>query len=104
MILPDRSAEALHGTAPRTPLDWAGSLREADMPTVVARALAQGRARLAFQPVVAARGPGAVAFHEGLIRIVDETGTVVPAGAFIAGIEDTALGRWAPGEPGKLGA
>ncbi|MBM9593313.1 EAL domain-containing protein [Roseitranquillus sediminis] len=60
---------------------------------MVSQALAAGRTMLAFQPVVEARNPTSPAFHEGLIRILDETGIVVPAGQFVAAIEDQHLGR-----------
>ena len=50
--LPDRTREALHGTEPRSPLDWAATLRDADLPSMVRQARAEGRARLAFQPEV----------------------------------------------------
>jgi EAL domain-containing protein (putative c-di-GMP-specific phosphodiesterase class I) len=85
MARPDREAQAA------TPLDWAVGLRDADMPALVREALAQDRARLAFQPVVTA--DGRVAFHEGLIRLLDDQGRVLPAGMFISTVEDGSLGR-----------
>lgn len=91
--LPDRTREALHGAEPRSPLDWAATLRDADLPALVRQALSEGRARLAFQPVVTAREPARVAFHEGLIRLLDASGALLPAGAFIASVEDSGLGR-----------
>jgi EAL domain-containing protein (putative c-di-GMP-specific phosphodiesterase class I) len=48
---------------------------------------------LAFQPVVRSRDPGAVAFHEGLIRVLDPQGRVIPARQFIAAAETTEAGR-----------
>jgi len=93
MTLPDRTAEALNGTSPRTPFDWAASLREGDMPALVRSALAADRAQLAFQPIVTAGDPPRVAFHEGFIRLLDEGGGVLPAGVFMASVEETVLGR-----------
>ena len=49
--------------------------------------------RLAYQPVVLARDPTRVAFHEGLIRVLDPTGRVIPARDFMAAIEGHELGR-----------
>ncbi len=103
-LRPDRTAEALDGTAPRTPLDWAAALRDEDMPALVREALAQGRARLAFQPVMTAGAragsggasggsPPRLAFHEGFIRLLDEGGRLLPAQAFMATVEESSLGR-----------
>ena len=49
--------------------------------------------RLAYQPVVLAREPTRVAFHEGLIRVLDPTGRVIPARDFMAAVESHELGR-----------
>lgn len=75
---------------PQDPLSAALNARDADVLTMVRRALNDGRARLAFQPVVT---QGRVAFFECLIRILDETARVIPAGQFMPVVEDTALGR-----------
>ena len=48
---------------------------------------------LAYQPVVLARDPSRVAFHEGLIRVLDPTGRVIPAKDFMASVETTEIGR-----------
>mgnify|MGYP002780478567 FL=1 len=93
MPLPDRTAEAVHGSAPTNPLDWAAQAREADMPSLVREALQQDRAQLAFQPVVTAGSPPQVAFYEGFIRLLDPAGRVLPAGDFMGHVEETALGR-----------
>lgn len=60
---------------------------------MVAAAVASGRVRLAFQPVVIAGGGRRPAFYEGLIRLLDQAGRVVPASAFISAVEPTELGR-----------
>jgi EAL domain-containing protein (putative c-di-GMP-specific phosphodiesterase class I) len=48
---------------------------------------------LAFQPVVQGARPDTVVFHEGLIRILDETGRAIPARDFIDSVETSTLGR-----------
>lgn len=48
---------------------------------------------LAFQPVVHARAPEQASFYEGLIRVLDETGRVIPARDFIHHVENTEAGR-----------
>lgn len=59
----------------------------------VAQALARGRMRFHFQPVVRASAPGFVAFHEMLARMVARDGRILPASAFMDHVEDNALGR-----------
>lgn len=59
----------------------------------VAQALAHGRMRFHFQPVVRASALGFIAFHEMLARMVSADGRILPASAFIGHVEDNALGR-----------
>ena len=40
-----------------------------------------------------ASNPDKIAFYEGLIRVLDETGRVIPAGDFMALAEEANLGR-----------
>lgn len=75
------------------PLYFAMASRDADVLTLVNDALAAGRAQLAFQPVVIANDHARVAFHEGLIRVRDEAGRVIPAAHFMPVIEEMDLGR-----------
>ncbi|MEM1361893.1 MAG: EAL domain-containing protein [Pseudomonadota bacterium] len=70
---------------------------------LVAQALAAGRINLAFQPVVMARATRRVAFHEALVRVIDPSGRVVPAGFFIEAVEDLPLGRQLDAEALRLG-
>lgn len=49
--------------------------------------------RLAFQPVVLAKAPERVAFYEGLIRLMEPSGRIIPAKDFIGAVESTDLGR-----------
>lgn len=60
---------------------------------MVRDALDRGRLRLAFQPVVNGQDPGRIAFHEGLIRVLDDTGRAIPARDFIEAVETMELGR-----------
>ncbi|TVS04664.1 MAG: EAL domain-containing protein [Rhodobacteraceae bacterium] len=60
---------------------------------LVRDALDQRRSILAFQPVVQARMPKRAAFYEGLIRIIDHTGRVIPAIDFMDAVETNELGR-----------
>lgn len=75
-----------------SPLDAAITERDRGVLDMVRAALARGDAVLAYQPVMRADGAG-VAFYEGLIRILDETGRVIPARDFIGTVEDRDLGR-----------
>ena len=56
-------------------------------------ALLGGRATLAFQPVMAALNPRKTVFYEGLIRVPDENGRIIPARDFMPHVEETELGR-----------
>lgn len=90
------AAPAPDGPAPdgmESPLAFAVSERDRETLTMVRRAIRERRVLLAFQPIVMARNTGRVAFQEGLIRILDETGRVIPARDFIAAVEMTELGR-----------
>jgi len=75
-----------------SPLDAAISQRDRGTLAMVRQSLERGDAVLAYQPVMRADGAG-VAFFEGLIRILDETGRVIPARDFISVVEDQDLGR-----------
>lgn len=83
----------IRGDAPPDPLSAVFALQDRDAPALVAAALRDGRAQLAFQPVVVAGDPARVAFHEGLIRLSGPSGRLIPAADFIAGVEDRAEGR-----------
>ena len=83
------------GTQPgiSDPLSNAVNMRDRDILLMVRDALKEKRAMLAFQPVVQTRAPEKPAFYEGLIRIQDRTGRIIPAREFIDTVEDTQLGR-----------
>lgn len=73
----------------------AAAIAEQDRATIamVRAALEDRRLCLAYQPVVMGLDPGRVAFHEGLIRVLDPTGRAIPAREFIGIVETTELGR-----------
>lgn len=75
------------------PFQYAMASRDADVMTLVREALAGGRARLAFHPIVTIDDEPRVAFHEGLVRLLDDAGRVIPAAHFMPLVEDTVMGR-----------
>ena len=46
-----------------------------------------------MQPVCTTTAGFPIAFHECLIRVMDETGRIIPAAQFMGEIEETSLGR-----------
>ncbi|PIE12924.1 MAG: diguanylate phosphodiesterase [Rhodobacterales bacterium] len=75
------------------PLSYAVEARDRSVIQMVNDALRHRHVRLAFQPVVTAIDPGRVAFYEGLIRVMDPTGRIIPARDFINQVEETEAGR-----------
>ncbi|WP_224816937.1 EAL domain-containing protein [Hasllibacter sp. MH4015] len=75
-----------------SPLDAAISQRDRGTLAMVQQALGRGDARLAFQPIMRSDGRG-IAFFEGLIRLLDETGRIIPARDFMGAVEDSDIGR-----------
>ncbi|WP_299624838.1 EAL domain-containing protein [uncultured Tateyamaria sp.] len=75
------------------PLNAAVSSRDRSTLDMVAQAVKHQQTMLAYQPVVVARDPGRVGFYEGLIRVMDETGRVIPAKDFMPVVERAELGR-----------
>lgn len=76
-----------------SPLAAAVAARDREVMAMVREAVASRSVLLAWQPVVQATDPGRVAFHEGLIRILDRSGRVIPARDFITTVERDELGR-----------
>jgi EAL domain-containing protein (putative c-di-GMP-specific phosphodiesterase class I) len=60
---------------------------------MVATAIDAGRVDLAFQPIVEAARTERTAYHEGLIRLFNPHGGIIPADDFIAAVEANQLGR-----------
>ena len=75
------------------PLSYAVASRDRSVLRMVDAALRHGNVALAYQPIMQARAPDQVAYYEGLIRIFDETGRVIPAGDFIFAVEARETGR-----------
>ncbi|MGS4983712.1 MULTISPECIES: EAL domain-containing protein [Pseudosulfitobacter] len=67
--------------------------RDAPILDMVAEAIRHKQTLLAFQPVVLSQDQSRVGFYEGLIRITDATGRVIPARDFMHVVESTELGR-----------
>lgn len=93
--MPRPSKHAMANLSPGTdsPLNFAVTTRDQQTIDMVAAAIRHKQVLLAYQPVMQARDQSKVAFYEGLIRVLDETGRVIPAGAFMGAIENTELGR-----------
>lgn len=79
--------------ADASPLAFVISENDRQTMTVVEEALRARRLRLAYQPVVMAAEPDRVAFYEGLMRVLDETGRVIPARDFMGAVEGYEIGR-----------
>ncbi len=90
--MPNKAA-AWDQQTPGDPLEYAVSVRDRDVLTMVREALNAGDCRLALQPVRAAQDGYPVAFHECLIRVMDATGRIIPAAQFMGEIEEHSLGR-----------
>jgi len=84
-------ADMVPGT--ESPLNFAVSTRDQQTIDMVAAAIRHKQVLLAYQPIMQARDQSKVAFYEGLIRVLDETGRVIPAGVFMDTIENSELGR-----------
>ncbi|OWU86683.1 diguanylate phosphodiesterase [Oceanicola sp. 22II-s10i] len=69
------------------------SWRGADVLLSVRETVAHGQLALAYQPVMQAGRTDRVAFYEGLARVYDPGGRIIPARDFIAAIEETETGR-----------
>lgn len=84
---------AIRRTLGPSPLDTAAQQRDQNILHIVEEAVRHREVRLAFQPVVQAQEQGHIAFYEGLIRVTDPTGRIIPAGQFIESIEERESGR-----------
>jgi EAL domain-containing protein (putative c-di-GMP-specific phosphodiesterase class I) len=75
------------------PLDYAVAQRDKSTLTMVRDAVDHKQTLMAYQPVIRDVASNSVAFHEGLIRVLDPTGRVIPAREFMSVVETTQLGR-----------
>lgn len=78
---------------PSSPLSVAVAQRDRETLTMVRRAVDTGKVMLAYQPVMRAADTDLPAFYEGLIRVLDHTGRIIPAADFIHVVESQELGR-----------
>ncbi len=85
----DRGEDGAHGG----PLSRVLAERDRNILKMVENSLIRKNVALAYQPVVRSDQLGQVAFYEGLVRVLDESGRVIPAKEFINQIEDNELGR-----------
>jgi len=76
-----------------SPLSAAIAQRDAHVLEMVRSALRKKDVLLAYQPIVQGSDMSRVAFYEGLIRVLDDTGRIIPAREFIATIEPREEGR-----------
>lgn len=90
-------------TEQQDPLSYAVATRDQGAIAMVRQALDHNNVALAFQPVIPAGGNGRVAFYEGLIRIYDHTGRIIPARDFIREVETTETGRLIDAKALELG-
>lgn len=75
------------------PLNYAVGQRDKSTLQMVKDAIEHKQTLLAYQPVMLARDQTKVGFYEGLIRVLDATGRIIPARDFIPIIENTETGR-----------
>lgn len=75
------------------PLTYAVNRRDACTIGMVDEAIRFNNVRLAYQPVVQAQKPDHVGYYEGLLRVLDPSGRIIPARDFIDAIEETETGR-----------
>lgn len=71
----------------------AGVSEAPDVTDLVRRAIVKNTITLAYQPVIQSKNPSQIAFYEGLIRVPDDSGKIIPAAQFIDKIEHNSLGR-----------
>lgn len=76
-----------------SPFGVAISVGDRETMSMVRQAIDTKRLRLAYQPVVLTRDPQRIAFYEGLIRVLDPTGRVIPAKDFMDAVEGHEIGR-----------
>ena len=76
-----------------SPINFAVSSRDKSVLDMVAHAIAHKETFLTYQPVILCQSPDKPAFYEGLIRVKDETGRIIPAKDFMSVVETSELGR-----------
>ncbi|RMC34294.1 EAL domain-containing protein [Paracoccus alkanivorans] len=90
----EKEADVSEANSPMgSPLDYAINQQSRITLSLVRSAVERGSGLLAYQPIVQAGRPQRTAFYEGLIRIIDDTGRIVPLKDFMPIAETTELGR-----------
>ena len=76
-----------------SPLSFAAAEQRRQSIAMVHAAIDRHDVMLAFQPVIQTCRPDRPAFYEGLIRVLDDRGRIIPAKDFMEAIERTEVGR-----------
>lgn len=76
-----------------SPLAVAISAADAEIIAMVRSAIDQNKLALAYQPVIMAKNPDRIGFYEGLIRVMDPAGRIIPAKDFMPAVEEHEIGR-----------
>lgn len=76
-----------------SPLTAAVTERDKNTMQMVRAAIRNKHVMLAYQPIVQATQAARPAFYEGLLRVMDHTGRIIPAREFIEVAEETETGR-----------
>lgn len=76
-----------------SPLSAAVMNRDRNTLAMVREAVKHNQTLLAFQPVIIAGQHNRVGFYEGLIRVMDDSGRIIPARDFMPVVERSELGR-----------
>lgn len=76
-----------------SPLAFAISESDRQTIAMVRDAIGAGRLRLAYQPVVLSADTSRIGFYEGLMRVLDPAGRVIPARDFMPAVEADQIGR-----------
>lgn len=79
--------------AETSPLAFAVSENDRQTINMVRDALRAGRMRLAFQPIMLSADTNRVGFYEGLMRVLDPSGRIIPARDFMPAVEAHEIGR-----------
>jgi EAL domain-containing protein (putative c-di-GMP-specific phosphodiesterase class I) len=75
------------------PLNIAVTERDKDTMHIVRQAIHAETVMLAYQPIVQSARPDLPAFYEGLLRVLDQNGRVIPAREFMHLAETSEVGR-----------
>jgi EAL domain-containing protein (putative c-di-GMP-specific phosphodiesterase class I) len=79
--------------ADSNPLAFAVSENDRQTISLVRDALQAGQLRLAYQPVVLSANTSRIGFYEGLMRVLDPKGRIIPARDFMGAVEAHEIGR-----------